>query len=131
MLVPNKMQHVLCTGNIGCKKEYERLRELAPNIHIVGGDYEYNTSSGSTTTAGQSTNRRAPTPSFAETKVIQVGEFRIGLIHGHQVIPWGDHMALAMIRRKLDVDILISGHTHKNEVVEHEGCWHINPVSYN
>ena len=53
---------------------------------------------------------------------------RIGLIHGHQVLPWGDHVALASVRRKLDVDILVSGHTHKNEVVEHEGRYHINPV---
>lgn len=34
------------------------------------------------------------------------------------------------MRRKLDVDILVSGHTHKNEVVEHEGRYHINPVSF-
>lgn len=33
------------------------------------------------------------------------------------------------MRRKLDVDILVSGHTHKNEVVEHEGRYHINPGS--
>ena len=39
-------------------------------------------------------------------------------------------MALAGIRRKLDVDILVSGHTHQNEVVEHDGCFHINPVSF-
>lgn len=55
---------------------------------------------------------------------------RIGLIHGHQVLPCGDHLALASIRRKLNVDILVSGHTHKNEVVEHEGFFHINPVSF-
>ena len=55
--------------------------------------------------------------------------YRIGLIHGHQIVPWGDHLALGMIRRKLNVDILVSGHTHQNEVVEHEGFYHINPVS--
>jgi len=60
---------------------------------------------------------------------VQVGEFRIGLIHGHQVLPYGDHFALASIRRKLNVDILVSGHTHRNEVVEHEGFYHINPGS--
>ena len=58
-----------------------------------------------------------------------VSTTRIGLIHGHQVLPWGDHLALGMIRRKLNVDILVSGHTHQNEVVEHEGFYHINPVS--
>lgn len=55
--------------------------------------------------------------------------FRIGVVHGHQILPWGDHQSLAMIRRKLKVDVLISGHTHKNEVVEHDGHYHINPGS--
>jgi len=113
------MQHVICTGNLGSKAQYEELRSLAPSVHIVEGDYEYTSSVDNTDT----------TFSFPDTKVIQVGQFSIGVIHGHQVIPWGDHMALAMIRRKLNVDILVSGHTHQNEVVEHEGYYHINPVS--
>mmetsp|Transcript_9987 Transcript_9987/g.21192 ORF Transcript_9987/g.21192 Transcript_9987/m.21192 type:complete len:194 (+) Transcript_9987:385-966(+) len=114
MLVPNKMQHVVCTGNLGSKENYDGLRDLAPNVHVVSGDVEY--------TGPQATP-------FPETRVISVGEFRIGVIHGHQVIPWGDHMALSMWRRKLGCDILISGHTHKNEVVEQEGYYHINPGS--
>jgi len=132
MLVPNKMQHILCTGNIGCKREYEKLRELAPNVHVVSGDYEYN-SAWSTSAIHNSTNSKPAASTiassiFPETKVIQVGEFRIGLINGYQIIPH-NHMTLASMRRKLDVDILITGHTHKNEIVEHDGCWHINPVS--
>jgi len=132
MLVPNKMQHILCTGNIGCKREYEKLRELAPNVHVVSGDYEYN-SAWSTSAIHNSTNSKPAASTiassiFPETKVIQVGEFRIGLINGYQIIPH-NHMTLASMRRKLDVDILITGHTHKNEIVEHDGCWHINPGS--
>jgi len=38
-------------------------------------------------------------------------------------VPWGDPLALSSIQRSLDVDILISGHTHKNEVTEYEGKW--------
>ena len=53
----------------------------------------------------------------------------IGVVHGHQVLPFGDHTSLAAVRRKLDVDILVSGHTGKNEVVEHDGYYHINPGS--
>lgn len=111
MLVPNKMQHVICTGNMGSKEQYEELRNLAPNVHVVDGDFEY------------------PGAMFPDTKVVQVGDFKIGIIHGHQVVPWGEQMALSMMRRKLDVDILISGHSHKNGVVEHEGHYHINPGS--
>mmetsp|Transcript_9346 Transcript_9346/g.13689 ORF Transcript_9346/g.13689 Transcript_9346/m.13689 type:complete len:246 (+) Transcript_9346:195-932(+) len=162
MLVPNKMQHVICTGNLGCKEQYEELRELAPNVHVVTGDFEYESPASSenkktdpssamnagilgTSAISIMTGDTEPTaeheeedgtlhalptmPSFPDTKVVQVGHFRIGVVHGHQIVPWGDHMSLAMVRRKLDVDILISGHTHKNEVVEHDGCYHINPGS--
>ena len=126
MLVPNKMQHVICTGNLGSKEQYEDLRNLAPNVHVVEGDFEYT----NTMMEGGSALSTSTTPTFfPETKVVQVGEFRIGVVHGHQVVPWGDHMALSMMRRKLACDILVSGHTHKNEVVEHEGYYHINPVS--
>jgi vacuolar protein sorting-associated protein 29 len=137
MLVPNKMQHILCTGNIGSKGEYEKLRELAPNVHVVCGDYEYNRTlaSSAANPYGSSTsnmpNKRTTFTTasvFPDTKVIQVGEFRIGIINGYQIIPH-NHMTLGSMRRKLDVDILITGHTHKNEVVKHEGFWHINPVS--
>ena len=38
-------------------------------------------------------------------------------------------MSLVIMRRKLDADILASGHMYKNEFHEHEGFWHINPVS--
>lgn len=27
---------------------------------------------------------------YPENKVITVGKFRIGLCHGHQIVPWGD-----------------------------------------
>nr|CAD7570681.1 unnamed protein product [Timema californicum] len=66
---------------------------------------------------------------FPEQKVVTVGQFRIGLTHGHQVVPWGDPESLALIQRQLDVDILISGHTHKFEAYEHENKFYINPGS--
>jgi vacuolar protein sorting-associated protein 29 len=110
MLVPNKMQHVLCTGNLVTKEQHDELKSLAPNVHIVRGDFDED-------------------QSFPESKVIQIGQFKIGLIHGHQIVPWGDAHSLAMIQRQMDVDILITGHTHKNEVNEYEGKWFINPGS--
>mmetsp|Transcript_8949 Transcript_8949/g.12734 ORF Transcript_8949/g.12734 Transcript_8949/m.12734 type:complete len:191 (+) Transcript_8949:39-611(+) len=111
MLVPNKMQHIICTGNMGSHEQYDMLRNLAPNVHTVSGNFE------------------GKEMSFPETKVVQVGDFRIGVIHGHQIVPQGDHMALATTRRKLDVDILVSGNTHRNEVAEYDGHFHINPGS--
>ena len=36
---------------------------------------------------------------MAETKVVTIGNIKFGIIHGHQVIPWGDMEALAAIQR--------------------------------
>ena len=112
MLVPNKMQHVICTGNIG-REQFNEFCALAPNVHVVRGDFDND-----------------ETLPFPEVSVVRVGEFRIGLIHGHQLLPSAASQdAKSRMRRKLDVDILVSGHTHKNEVVLEDGYYHINPVS--
>lgn len=42
---------------------------------------------------------------------------RIGVIHGHQCIPSGDLDSLNAIARQMDVDVLISGHTHTYAVL--------------
>ena len=101
---------MLCTGNLVTKEQYDELKGLAPNVHVVRGGFDDDAS-------------------FPEYKVIQIGQFKIGLIHGHQIVPWGDAHSLAVVQRQLDVDILISGHTHRNEVNEYEGKWFINPGS--
>ncbi|EEY62539.1 vacuolar protein sorting-associated protein 29 [Phytophthora infestans T30-4] len=93
MLAPNKMQHVLCTGNVGTKEQFDELRNLAPNVHVVVGDCDQE-------------------GAYPETKVITIGQFRIGLCHGHQIVPWGDQLSLAALQRKMNVDILVTGHTH-------------------
>lgn len=50
-------------------------------------------------------------------------------LHPPQVVPWGDPESLANLQRQLDVDILITGHTHKHEVFEYEKKYIINPGS--
>lgn len=61
MLVPNKMQHVVCTGNVGSKEHYDELRQLAPNVHIVSGDCDL-------TAPGQSI--------FPQFRILKVGDFK-------------------------------------------------------
>ncbi|NXE18395.1 VPS29 protein, partial [Ardeotis kori] len=109
LLVPGKIQHILCAGNLCTKKSYDYLRTLAGDICLVRGDPE--------------------SLSYPEEKVVTVGQFRIGLIHGHQLISWGNVDSLAILQRQLDVDILISGHTHRFEAFEHEHKLYINPGS--
>jgi len=107
------MQHVICTGNVA-REQFNELAALAPNVHVVRGDFDND-----------------ETLLFPEVQVVQVGEFRIGLIHGHQLLPSASSQdAKSRMRRKLNVDIVITGHTHQNEVTQLEdGYYHINPVS--
>lgn len=109
ILIPNKLQHVLSLGNIGSRESYDWLKSLSNDFHCVKGDYDEG--------------------DMPEKKVVQIGEFKIGMIHGHQVLPWGDPEALSNIQRELGCDILLSGHTHQTEVKAKEGKFYINPGS--
>ena len=44
-------------------------------------------------------------------------------------MPWGDRESLGMLQRDMDVDILISGHTHNYESFEANEKFFINPGS--
>ncbi|KAK2723344.1 hypothetical protein QYM36_001866 [Artemia franciscana] len=110
LLIPGRIHHILFTGNLTTKDSLDYLRSLASDVHVVKGDFDEGID-------------------LPEQKVITVGQFRIGLIHGHQVIPWGDIDALATVQRHLDVDILISGQSHKFEAYEHGNRFFINPGS--
>jgi len=65
--------------------------------------------------------------SFPETKVVTIGQFKLGLCHGHQVVPWGDPESLGALQRQLDCDVLFTGHTHRLSTYESEGKLFINP----
>ena len=75
------MKHVVVTGNVGNDDQISELKSLAPNFHMVRGDFDEDTS-------------------LPEHKIISIGQFKIGLVHGHQIVPWGDHGALAMMQRQ-------------------------------
>ncbi|XP_062517311.1 vacuolar protein sorting-associated protein 29-like [Corticium candelabrum] len=110
LLVPGKIHHILCTGNLCTKESFDYLKTLASDVHVVKGDFDEQSS-------------------YPEQKVVTVGQFRIGVCHGHQIVPWGDMESLGMLQRQLDVDILISGHTHKFEAFDREGKFYVNPGS--
>ncbi|KAF1775985.1 Metallo-dependent phosphatase-like [Phytophthora cactorum] len=135
MLVPNKMQHVLCTGNVVTKEQFDELRNLdaqrprrgrrlrpgaRPFMLSVGGP------SSAHTVYALGISQEGVYP---ETKVITIGQFRIGLCHGHQIVPWGDQHSLAALQRKMNVDILVTGHTHVSHIRTEQGKWFINPGS--
>jgi len=63
--VPGKIQKVLCTGNLCSKETLDYLKSLANDVVCTRGEFD-----------------EGP---FPETKVVQIGQFKVGLIHGHQV----------------------------------------------
>ena len=109
ILIPNKLQHVLSLGNIGSRESYDWLRSLSNDFHGVKGDYDEG--------------------DMPEKKLVTIGEFKIGMIHGHQVLPWGDTDSLSCIARQLDCDIFISGNTHQIGVKVLDNKLYINPGS--
>jgi len=110
LLVPGRIQHILCTGNLCTKESYDYLKTLANDVHVVKGDFD-------------------EISSYPEQKVVTVGQFRIGVCHGHQIVPWGHAESLSLLNRQLECDILITGHTNKFEAYEQEGKFYVNPGS--
>lgn len=109
LLKPGKIHHILCCGNLCSKAVKEQLRAICGDLHLTQGDFD---------------DFNAP-----DHVVVEIEEFRIGLCHGHQVVPWGDVEALAILQRKLDVDILVSGHTQQFKALQYEDKMLINPGS--
>ena len=109
ILIPNKLQHVLSLGNIGSHESYDWLRTLSNDFHSVKGDFDEG--------------------DMPDRKVVTIGEFKIGLVHGHQILPWGNVESLSSVQRELDCDILLSGNTHQTNVTVLDNKLYINPGS--
>mmetsp|Transcript_4028 Transcript_4028/g.9488 ORF Transcript_4028/g.9488 Transcript_4028/m.9488 type:complete len:199 (-) Transcript_4028:159-755(-) len=106
-----QVKQVFCTGNL-CSRPIEQwMQKLAPILHIVKGDLDDDKKD------------------FPFERRVKIGNFEFALIHGHQIVPWGDIRSLSAYQRKLGVDVLISGHTHKAEVIKHDGGFLLNPGS--
>ncbi|KAH9814436.1 Metallo-dependent phosphatase-like protein [Melampsora americana] len=110
LLVPGKIGQIVCTGNVCDRETWEYLRSIAPEVKGVRGDFD-------------------ETPNLPPSLTLQHGSLRIGVLHGHQIVPLGDTEALAAAARKLDVDVLVTGATHRFEAFEFESKFFINPGS--
>ena len=40
LLIPGRVKHVLCTGNLTTSSQLDELKKLAPSVHCVRGDYD-------------------------------------------------------------------------------------------
>lgn len=111
-------------GNVSDKETYNYLRAVASDMHVVKGDYDevrflfrHLPPTHHSSPFNRITRTLTHKTSFQTTSPLSVtvkhNQIRIGLVHGHQSVPWGDLDALSGVARTLDVDVLISGHTHK------------------
>ena len=85
LLVPGKIQHVICTGNLCSKDALDWLKGLCGGgtsaLHVVEGDFDDDFTT------------------LPQSKVVNIGDFRIGVTHGHAIVPWGDIEALKSVQR--------------------------------
>lgn len=101
LLIPGKIARILCVGNLCSESAYDYLRSVCSDVTVTQGDFD-------------------ESAKWPDTQVVSIGDFRVGLCHGHQVVPWGEKEALAILQRKLDCDILVTGHTHEFKAYRHE-----------
>ncbi len=75
-------------------------------------------------------NRESPTYQKLEISFEDNDKIMLGLTHGAQISPRGDHDQLKLLAQEKGYNILVSGHTHKEEVyLTKNGILLINPGS--
>lgn len=109
-LESGKIGHVLCTGNVGDGESFDTLRRIAPSFAAVRGDAD-------------------ELEGLPELKRLSINGFKLLLLHGHQLSPWDDEAALLALAREHDVDIVVSGHTHRQSVRRAGDVLLVNPGS--
>lgn len=117
LLVPGKIQHIICTGNLVDKLTLDYLHTIASELHVVRGDFD------------EETFLPGVAENLPETKVVTLGQFKFGICHGHQIVPWGDPESLGALQRRLDCDVLVTGHTHRFSAYEYQSKLFVNPGS--
>ena len=111
ILTPGKVHKILCTGNLTTNEQVAYLQSLCKDVYIVNGDQD------------------EKIHDAKESLTVKIGAFSFGLIHGHQILPVGDPERLASFGMQSDVDVVVSGHTHKASISTYEGRLLLNPGS--
>jgi len=97
-------------GDFEEREVYERIRERAERFVAVQGNCD-----------------RFELPN---SEVFSFNQLKFGAYHGTGITPRGDHSTLFKIADEdLDVDILLHGHTHKQEAIKKKDKILLNPGS--
>lgn len=104
------VDQVIHCGDFDRESFYDRFMDWFPEATCVSGNCDF--------------------LGLASSATLRVEGLQIGVYHGSGIQPRGHHPTLASIAKdKLDVDVLLHGHTHQSEAVQHEGVVLINPGS--
>ena len=99
---------IICTGDFTEKSVLDMLIEIAPVKYVVGNmDYI-----------------KGP-----HRLKLRIGKFNVGVVHGHGIYPRGDPEQLHEVAMEMNVEVLISGHTHAPFVKLYKGVLLLNPGS--
>ena len=104
------VEMILHAGDVTSQEVIEKVEEIAP------------------VTAIQGNTDRIVGLDLPKTAVVEAEELKIGVIHG-EVYPRADTQQLHYLAKQLDVDILVSGHSHQPKVEKVEDVLLINPGS--
>jgi putative phosphoesterase len=113
--------YTLFTGDVINFREFLDFLNQKTNINlfqVIGNmDYYYG-------------NQDSPTYQKLDISFEDNDKITIGLTHGSQIKPRGDHSQLENLAIEKEYNILISGHTHKEEIfLTNKGILLINPGS--
>ena len=106
----NDVELILHAGDLTSPKVIDELEDIAP-VMAVQGNMD-----------------RANGINLPKAKTIEVEGLKIGVIHG-EVYPRADSDQLVYLAKELDVDILVSGHSHQPKIEQKDGILLLNPGS--
>ncbi len=101
---------ILHAGDLTSLKVIEDLEKIAPVMAIQGN------------------MDRVNGINLPAAKVLEAEGLKIGIAHG-EVYPRADTQQLVYLARELDVDILITGHSHQPKIEQTDGVLLLNPGS--
>jgi len=115
-----KFDYTFFTGDVVNAPKFMNFLNLITkkNLFVVIGNMDY-----------YGGNRDAPVYRSLNISMGNNDNLIVGLTHGHQVSPRGDRSQLELIAIEKSFNILISGHTHKEEIFLQKDILLLNPGS--
>ncbi len=115
-----KFDYTFFTGDVVNAPKFMNFLNLITkrNLFVVIGNMDY-----------YGGNRDAPVYRSLNISMGSNDNIIVGLTHGHQVSPRGDRSQLELIALEKSFNILISGHTHKEDIFLQKDILLLNPGS--